>query len=43
MQLEIDDLQLEVKRKETDIALLKTEKEKLMERVRDEEGMYDVT
>lgn len=43
MQLEIDDLQLEMKRKETDIALLKTEKEKLMERVRDEEGMCDLT
>ncbi|XP_061178145.1 ELKS/Rab6-interacting/CAST family member 1-like isoform X2 [Saccostrea echinata] len=38
MQLEIDDLQLEVKRKETDIALLKTEKEKIMERLADEEA-----
>lgn len=38
LQLEIDDLQLEVKRKDTDLALMNTEKEKLMERLRDEEG-----
>ena len=38
MQLEIDSLQMELKKKDTLIAVTKTEKDKTFERLQDEEG-----
>lgn len=40
MQLEIDSLQMEIKKKETIIAVTNTEKEKTFERLHDEEGTF---
>ena len=42
MQLEIDSLQMEVKKKDTMLAVSSTEKEKTFERLHDEEGIMNV-
>jgi len=38
MQLEVDSLQMELKKKDTVIAVCNTEKERTFERLKDEEG-----
>ena len=42
MQLEVDSLQMELKKKDTVIAVCNTEKERTFERLKDEEGTYIV-
>ena len=40
MQLEVDSLQMELKKKDTVIAVCSTEKDRTFERLKDEEGTY---
>ena len=40
MQLEVDSLQMELKKKDTVIAVCNTEKDRTFERLKDEEGTY---